>query len=277
MLAKHPDGRIEMAHLEVNGVRLHYTDEGNGAETIVFSHSLILNLGIFADQIARLKSRYRCIAFDHRGQGKSEITSDGYDLDTVSEDAAALIEKLGVQPCHFIGLSMGGMVAMRLAVKRPELLRSMTLIDTTADSESAENVSRYKLLNFVARWFGLRLVISKVMPIMFGHTFLHDLSRKDIKNKWREEILSNDRIGITRAIDGVINRQGILEQLNGVNLPTLIVYGEEDVATPPIKSQRIHAAIEGSKLIHIDHTGHISTVEQPDAVSNEIEAFLGNL
>ncbi|MBZ0217928.1 MAG: alpha/beta hydrolase [Fimbriimonadaceae bacterium] len=263
-----------MAHLDVNGVRLHYVDEGAGLETIVFSHGLLFNWSMFANQIAELKSRYRCIAYDHRGQGNSEITAAGYDLDTLTDDAAALIEALKVQPCHFVGLSMGGMVAMRLAIGRPELLRSIILIDTSADGESAENASRYKMLNFIARWFGLRMVAGKVMPILFGHSFLKDPLRRKEKKKWRAQILANHRIGITRAIDGIIHRAGILQKLDQIKIPALVIYGEEDIATPPIKSQRIHAAIAGSKLVHIEHAGHSSAIERPRAVTTEISAFL---
>lgn len=263
-----------MAHIEVNGAQLHYTDEGIGLETIVFSHGLLFNSGMFADQIAALKSQYRCIAFDHRGQGKSEVTESGYDLDTLTDDAVALIEALNVQPCHFLGLSMGGMVAMRIAIKRPDLLRSIILIDTSADAETPENLSRYNMLSFIARWFGLRVVIGKTMPILFGRSFLNDPLRKNIKKKWRKQILTNDRIGITRAIGGVIHREGVLEKLDQIQLPTLIIYGEEDLATPPIKSQRVHAAIAGSKLVHIDHAGHSSTIERPAAMVNEIADFL---
>ena len=74
---------------------------------------------MFRAQIDRLKPHYRCIAYDHRGQGDSAIAPDGYDMDTLAEDAAALIVALDAGPCHFVGLSMGGFVGMRLALPGP--------------------------------------------------------------------------------------------------------------------------------------------------------------
>src|SRR5262249_22014148 len=112
-----------MPRIVVNGANLHYEDTGPGREPIVFAHGLLWSGRMFEAQVAALKGRYRCITFDFRGQGQSEITRSGYDMDTLADDARALIEALGIAPCHFLGLSMGGFVAMRLAARRPELIR----------------------------------------------------------------------------------------------------------------------------------------------------------
>jgi pimeloyl-ACP methyl ester carboxylesterase len=147
-----------MPTLDVNGARIHWEERGAGSDTVVFSHGLLFSGRMFDAQVEALADRYRCVTFDHRGQGGSGVTASGYDMDTLAADAAALIEALGLAPCHFVGLSMGGFVGMRLAIRRPELLRSLALLETSADPEPEENVPRYRLLNFVARWFGLRLV-----------------------------------------------------------------------------------------------------------------------
>src|SRR6185295_5463818 len=163
-----------MPEVQVHGVALHYTERGAGRETVVFAHGLLWNGRMFDAQMAALADRYRCIAFDFRGQGGSEATADGYDMDTLAADALALVERLGCAPCHFVGLSMGGFVGMRLAIRHPEALRSLILLNTTADPEPAANLPRYRLLRFVARWLGLRAVAGRVMPVLFGRTFLQD-------------------------------------------------------------------------------------------------------
>ena len=266
-----------MPYLNVNGARLHYTDEGSGAETIVFSHGLLFSGAMFADQIAHFKGRYRCITYDHRGQGGSEVTANGYDADTLTADAEALIEALGVQPCHFVGLSMGGFVGMRLAIRRPELLRSLTLIGTSADPEPPENLPRYGMLNFVARWFGLGIVSGRVMPIMFGQNYLNDAARAVERDAWRRRLVANDRIGVTRAVRGVIPRKGVSEEIKAIRTPTLIIVGEADTATVPEKSERMHAAIAGSKLVIVPRAGHSATIEEPHAVNDAMSSFLGRI
>lgn len=265
-----------MPDIEINGARLHYTDEGTGPETIVFSHGLLMSGDMFAAQVAALKDKYRCITYDHRGQGQSAVTEDGYDMETLTGDAAGLIETLDAAPCHFVGLSMGGFVGMRLAARRPELVRSLTLIETSAEEEAKENRPRYRMLNFIARWFGLGVVVGRVMPIMFGKTFLTDPDRAEEGARWRRHIAANHRIGITRATRGVIERAGVADEIGKIDLPVLIIVGDEDVATVPEKSERMHRAIKGSSLVTIAKAGHSSTIEAPQPVNAALSDFLAN-
>ena len=266
-----------MPKLRVNGVELYYEDVGSGPQTIVFAHGLLWSCRMFDAQVAALKDRYRCISFDFRGQGQTEVTKGGYDMDTLYEDAAALIESLHLAPCHFAGLSMGGFIGMRLAARRPELLRSLILMETSADQEPVENIPRYRQLGAVARYVGLRPVAGRVMPIMFGRTFMTDPARAADRKLWQQRMAGNDKQGIIRALNGVIERKPIYAELGAVSLPTLIMVGDEDVATVPAKSQRIHEAITGSRLITIPRAGHTSSVEQPQAVTSAIEEFLARV
>lgn len=260
-----------MPYADLNGAHIHFTDTSEGVETIVFSHGLLFSGAMFGAQIAHFRDRYRCITFDHRGQGQSGVTDDGYDIETLTADAAALIRHLGVAPCHFVGLSMGGFVGMRLAARKPELLKTLTLLETSADSEATEDKSKYRLLNFIARWVGLWAVIGRVMPIMFGRTFLNDSTRVKEKKRWAKEITSNHRIGISRAVSGVVDREGCADLLGAIKLPVGIGVGDENVATVPEKSERMHAAIKESELAVFKHAGHSASIETPTLVNDLIE------
>jgi 3-oxoadipate enol-lactonase len=266
-----------MPRVKVNGAELYYEEHGGGSEAIVFSHGLLWSGRMFDDQVKALQNRYRCVTFDFRGQGQSQVTKDGYDMDTLSEDAAALIRQLGVAPCHFAGLSMGGFVAMRLGIRHPELIKSLILMETSADPEPQENVGKYRQLSLVARWLSLGLVTKPVMKIMFGEKFLNDPSRAGLRAEWQGRLVQNHRIGITRAVEGVITRQGVYDELPRIQAPTLIIVGDQDVATVPAKAERIHACIRGSKLCMISGAGHSSTIEEPQQVNAAIEEFLSDL
>jgi pimeloyl-ACP methyl ester carboxylesterase len=265
-----------MPHIDINGARLYYEETGSGPETIVFSHGLLMSADMFADQVAAFSDRYRCIAYDHRGQARSEITADGYDMDSLTADAVALIEALGAAPCHFAGLSMGGFVGLRLAARQPDLLRSLILMDTTADPEPEQNRGPYRKLAFVGRWLGFRLVVDKLMPIMFSQSFLNDPSREAVRERWRSHLLGLNRQGTSRAAHGVIDREGVYGELDRISLPTLIIVGEEDVATVPAKSERMHAAISGSRLVVVPRAGHSASIEEPEAVTRAMEDFLSS-
>jgi pimeloyl-ACP methyl ester carboxylesterase len=263
-----------MPKIKINGVNLNYTDTGSGKETILFSHGLLMSGNMFAKQIEYFSKNYRCIAYDHRGQAGSEVGQTGYDMDTLADDAAKLIEELNAGPCHFVGLSMGGFIGLRLAIHKPALLKSLTLLDTSAGAEPAESAKKYKTLNFIARWFGLRIVTSKVMPILFGKTFMRDPARSEEREYWSKHISSHDKKGITRAVSGVIERAGVYGLLSKIHIPTLVIVGDEDVATPPAKGKRIADAISGARFEIIENAGHSSSIEQPGAVNTAIEAHI---
>ncbi|HVG43461.1 MAG TPA: alpha/beta fold hydrolase [Longimicrobium sp.] len=269
-----------MPTLHVNGATLWYEENGAGPETVVFAHGLLWSGRMFDAQVAELADRFRCVTFDFRGQGRSEVTAGGYDMDTLSDDAAALIEALGCAPCHFVGLSMGGFIGMRLAARRPKLVRSLVLMETSADPEPAGNVPRYRLLGGIVRvlgTLGMRLVMPRVMRIMFGRTFLADPVREADRRLWRERGMENRPRGIVRALDGVIERKPIYGELGKIAVPTLVMVGDEDVATVPAKAERIHAAISGSRLVVIPGAGHTSSVEQPEVVNAALEGFLASV
>lgn len=263
-----------MPSIHVNGAWLHYEEHGSGAETVVFAHGLLWSGRMFDAQVLALRDRYRCITYDLRGQGRSEVTAGGYDMDTLAEDAAALIEALGAAPCHFVGLSMGGFIGMRLAIRRPELLRSLVLMETSPDAEPEASARKYRMLGRVARWISMRLVADRVMKIMFGWTFLVDPDREAERRAWRAHLLGNHRVGIQRALRGVTDRESVYQQLDRIRLPTLVVVGDQDVATPPEKAERIAARIPGARMVVIPAAGHTSSVEEPEAVSRALLEFL---
>lgn len=265
-----------MPHLIVNGAKIYYEEQGRGTETIVFAHGLLWSTRLFDNQVNELKKEYRCISFDFRGQGQSEVTESGYDMDTLCEDAVALIKQLNCAPCHFVGLSMGGFVGMRLGFRYPELLKSLTLMETSSDPEPTENIGKYKLLNFIARLVGLGPLTSQAMPIMFGKKFLSDPARNDLKKEMKKRIASNNKLGITNATKGVITRAGVYNEIKNIKIPTLIIVGDQDRATIPAKSERIHSQIQNSQLVIIPGAGHTSTVEEPEAVNNVLIGFLRN-
>ena len=266
-----------MAELAVNGTRLHVEDTGGGGPAVVFSHGLLLSARLWDHQVAALRSRYRCIAYDHRGQGSSAVPPErSIGMDTCAADAAELVEALGVAPCHFVGLSMGGFVGMRLAARRPELIRSLALLETSADPEPPENVPRYRLMTLVARFVGPWIVAGQVMPILFGKTFLSDPARAEERATWKARVGANRR-AIWRAVNGVFERDAIHGELSRIRAPTLVLVGEEDVATVPAKAERIAAGIAGARLVRIPRAGHSSPVEEPAAVTAALRGFLESL
>jgi len=264
-----------MATIELDGTSLYYEDTGPGStgETIVWSHGLLWTTEQFAPQIAALRGRYRCIAWDHRGQGRSAADHrECIGIELVWRDAVRLVQTVAGGPVHFCGLSMGGFVAMRMAARHPELVRSLILLETTADPEPIENIARYRMLARVLRLLGPRIIKNQVAPIMLGKTLIADKARRAELTAFVD--LMARRRDIWRAVNGVIDRAGIHDELPRITAPTLVVVGDEDVATPRPKADRIVNAITGAKLVTIPRAGHSSPVEEPALVTAAIEGFL---
>lgn len=262
-----------MSELSLNQARLHVAIDGDGPETIVFCHGLLFSGHMFDEQVAVLRQRYRCVRMDFRGQGQSEITPGGYDMDSLADDVIALIEHLDAGPVHLVGFSMGGFVGLRVALRRPTLLRSLVLMNTSAEAERPNNQPRYKLLNLAARLFGLRLVAPKIEPIMFSEAFRKDPARRAQRQKWMDFVTAGRRIGATRAVNGVTHRTSVLEQIDQIDLPTLIIAADQDHATPQSCSERMHQRIKNSKLVVIEQSGHMTTAEAPEAVNQALLRF----
>jgi 3-oxoadipate enol-lactonase len=168
-----------MPNIEISGVSVHCEMQGEGAETIVFAHGLLWSGKMFEAQMASLKPRYRCISFDFRGQGQTAVTRSGYDTETLFADTVGIIEKLNAGPCHFVGVSMGGFIGLCMALRRPELIISLALFATSTYAETENKRKRYCTLTLMARIFGLRMVADKVMPVMFGKSFINDPLRAE--------------------------------------------------------------------------------------------------
>jgi pimeloyl-ACP methyl ester carboxylesterase len=263
--------------VKIEGAELHVEDTGGAGPPIVFSHGLLWSGRMFGAQVEHLRGRYRCIAYDHRGQGRSPESATPYDMDVLAQDAAALIEKLGVGPCHFVGLSMGGFVGMRLAIRRPELLRSLVLVDTAADPEPRRNIPKYRAMAFVTRLFGYRPLVGTVMKIMFARAFLTDPERAAERRQWEQHLMEL-RVAPTRtALEAVITRRPIEAELGKIGTPTLVVHGAEDTAIVTPRARRMADGIPGARWVTVPRAGHSSTIEEPDAVSRAIGEFLATI
>ncbi len=268
-----------MPLVEVNGVKLNIEDTEApagrpDAASVVFGHGLLFSGRMFDAQVDRLASRYRCVTIDWRGQGRSPATASGYDMDTLADDAAAIIGELALGKVHFVGLSMGGFVGMRLAARRPEIIRSLSLLDTSAGPEDPDKVSKYRLLAKVYGLVGLGPVKSQVTPLMFGPTYLASPESEPQIEAWTNEVKSVRRSGMKRAIYGVTDRLPILPELGAITAPTLVVVGADDIATPVVKAEEVAGAIAGSRLEIVPAAGHSSTIEQPEALSDLLETFI---
>jgi pimeloyl-ACP methyl ester carboxylesterase len=264
-----------------HGAAIHYTDTGPPgdrpeAATVFFGHGLLFGAWMFHQQIAALRGQFRCVAIDWRGQGESSPSDRGYDMDTLTDDALALIGSLGVAPVHYVGLSMGGFVGLRIAARRGEVLCSLVLLDTSAGPEDPDKARRYKVMAAIYRMTGIRPLAGAVARIMFGPLFLAEPSHKPVLDEWLDRLRRSRRSAISEAVLAVANRESVEHELAAINVPCLVIVGADDAAIPPIHAERIAAGISGARLEKIPDCGHSSTLEQPTFITNVLREFLSH-
>jgi long-chain acyl-CoA synthetase len=264
-----------LATVQVNGAGLAVEERGGGAdlETILFCHGVLLNKRIFERQMDALQDRYRCVAFDFRGHGRSQVTDDGYAVDELTADAAALIRELGLGPVHVVGHSLGAFVGLRLAARQPELVRSLVVVSASADRQPRLDVVRYRMLQAIARRVGLAPLAGSLMATLFGKAFREDPARAAERDAWRQDLATMSLRGALLAVDGVLGRAAVIDELPRIGAPTLVVVGEHDPAAPLRLGERIRAGIPGARLVTVP-TGHTSPVERPELVTAAIEQHL---
>jgi pimeloyl-ACP methyl ester carboxylesterase len=262
-----------MTHLQINGAKLFVQDTGGTGVPILFIHGLMLPSTSWRAQVGRFQATHRVITYDLRGQGQSEMTPLGLDLDTLAEDAAALIAELGIGPVHVVAFSMGTFIAMRLAARRPEMLRSLTLIGPSADAEEASNLPRYKALIAFVRLFGPGLAAGPLMKILFGATWLANPAVRTEREHWRGVLRALPRT-LARAAAASAGRQAIRDLLPAIKAPTLIVSGTEDRPISPERATRVHQGIVGSRFVAIPETGHAVMIEQAETFNTLLAGFL---
>jgi pimeloyl-ACP methyl ester carboxylesterase len=261
-----------MPSIRVNGASLNYVVAGDGPETILFSHGLFMSSNSYREQLRYFAGRYRVVAYDHRGHGRSSVPWSGYDMDTIAEDAAQLIEHLGA-PVHFAGLSMGGFVGIRLAARRPQLLRSLVLMATSADDQPGNKAAAHVVTTGLVRTFGLKPIAKQSVRAMYGQPYLRNRDRSQAALDYVRSLPKS----MWRPMAAVADRPSVASELGRISVPTLVVVGDCDTLLPPQHSLRLAAGIPNAKLVRIPNTGHLISDENPKALNIAIDRFLANL
>jgi 3-oxoadipate enol-lactonase len=255
----------------VNGLAYYYEEKGSGSP-IVFAHGLTFDRHMWDHQVETLSSRYRCIAYDFLGHGGSPVGPQGYSLEDEAENLHALMAQWGATPAHVVGLSMGGMVALRLALAHPEDVRSLTILDASAEGELPERAPLYEQLAATAKAQGPETVADPVVGFMFSSGFVQSQPQK--VEAYKRGFGSMDMEGLERATQAVSRRTNVLARIPQITVPTLVLVGSEDIATTPDKAQHIVDGIRGAHLNTVAGSGHMTPVEQPERVSELLSAFL---
>lgn len=260
--------------ITANGIAINYALEGPaGAPVVTLSHSLATTLAMWNAQMKDLTARYRVLRYDTRGHGGTDAPAGPYTLDQLAEDARALLRALGIARTHWVGLSMGGMIGQALALKAPELLASLALCDTSSRVPPEARPTWDERIR-VAETQGMEPHVEPTLGRWFTPAFRE--KRPEVVERVRAMIRGTNPagyVGCCRAIAAL----DLTDRLGAIKVPTLIIVGEDDPGTPVAASEAIRDRIPGSELVVLKSASHLSNIEQAEAFTRALTAFLARV
>jgi pimeloyl-ACP methyl ester carboxylesterase len=226
---------------------------------------------MWTNQIEILKSAYRVVAFDLRGQGRSGVVDGQFTLEFLVDDLIALLDHLKIEKTVLCGLSMGGYVSLRGVERNTERVSGLVLCDTKPEADSNETK--------LARGASIRAIKRNGVGA-YAETFLKGaLSPTSLKDRSLVEaaakiIRQNHALGLCGTLLALAGRTDTTSFLPKIKVPTLILVGEQDTITPPAHSQRMHSLVQNSELHIIPQAGHMSNMENPTTFNTHLLNFL---
>jgi len=263
---------VSVSHVSTRVGSLAVEEAGAGPPVLLWP-SLFCNRSMWRHQRQALEGRYRLLLVDPPGHGDSGPPRAPYSLDDCAAAALEVLDAFEVPSAAWVGLSWGGMTALRAALAAPERVRALALFDCSAEPEPWRQRLADRAMAAVYRRLGLTGFLARgVRPLLVGRT--SERERPGIAEEVFDHVRGLERDAVLAAVDAIVGRGGVLVALPRIAAPTLVAVGEEDRATPPPYAERIAAAVPGARLHRIAACGHLSALEAPQEVNRLLGPFL---
>jgi 3-oxoadipate enol-lactonase len=255
--------------IRVGDIDVHYSIQGEGP-WLTLAHPLAGDLSLWAPQMRVLTERFRVLRYDVRGHGASGASAAPYSLELLARDAGSLLDQLGITRTHWIGLSMGGMIAQQLALERPGLLDRIVLADSTA-RRPADAAAVWDARIQQARQNGVASIAKGTLERWFTAPFRE---REAVALAWVSDVIARTSVEGYCGCCAAIARIDLLDRLREIRSPALIMAGEHDHSTPPAMSELMSRHWPGSQYYIIPDAAHIANIEQADDFNDRVMRFL---
>jgi pimeloyl-ACP methyl ester carboxylesterase len=246
-------------------------DRGTGPP-LVLSHGTLMDRTMFRPQLDALADDYRVVAYDSRA--RTDNWQGPYDLEDLTDDCLAVLDALDVDSCVLGGMSMGGFMALRFALAHPERVDGLVLVDTMADPHPEADRERY--VDMVDRTKASGDVppdlATVVAHLLFGSTT--NEARSDLVESWQSRWLTYPGEAVHDEVHSWLDRPGVGDRLAEIDVPALVVHGEEDLSIDPESGEAMADAIPDGQFVSVPEAGHSSNLEQPAVVNDAIRDFL---
>jgi 3-oxoadipate enol-lactonase len=260
--------------LKAAGGELHYDVRGEGP-AVLFLHAFPLDLSMWDAQAEALRDAYRVLRLDARGFGASSPGEGLLTMERIADDAAALLDHVGLARATLCGCSMGGYAAFAFVRRHADRLRGLVLADTRSLPDTPEGRQSRSVVADKVRQQGPSAAVDAFLPRLLGETSQRE--RPELVALVRALALQASVRGVTDALAGLSARADSTPTLREIRVPTLVVCGAEDTLSPPSEAEAMHKAIAGSRLEILPRAGHLANLEQPEAFNAALRGFLDRL
>lgn len=256
-----------MPFADVNDQQLYFEDTGTDGPAVIFCHGFLMDHEMFKPQVEALSAEFRCIAWDERGFGQTPA-SEPFTFWDSANDALALLSHLGIDQAFFVGMSQGGFISLRAALKAPERVLGLGLVDTQAGLESAEARPLYE--GMTEQWVRegptdalAEAVASIIMSPGYDHS--------EWIAKWKER----DQAAIETPFRTLMERDDLTSRLPEITAPAIVFHGEQDAAIPIERAELLAEQLPNcERLVRIPGAGHASNLSHPSDVNGPLLEFL---
>jgi len=256
----------------VNGVDIAYRFDGpQDAPVLLVANSLMANGSMWDGNIAALAERYRVLRYDKRGHGGSGLSAGPYTIAQLADDAVGLLDVLGIQKVHFMGLSIGGMIGQQLGARYPERILSLSLCNTASEMPPR---SLWEERFDIARTQGIAGLVDGTIKRWFTAPFI-ERAPQEIE-KVRQMILGTNvegYIGCGSAVRDMAQSTMLLK----IKAPTLVLSGRHDPACTVDQGTVLNRLIDGSRMVIIEDAAHLSNIEQPVQFNQAVREFMDSV
>lgn len=257
-----------MPYFERNGCQLHYQDCGQG-EPVLLVHGLGSSIEDWEYQIPELARNRRVLAIDVRGHGRSDKPREAYRMSDFAADVIGLIEHLQLPSVHLVGISMGGMIAFQLGVERPELLNSMTIVNSAPEIIARTLSEHWQLTKrkVLSRLLSLETIGKGLARILFPRPEQAELRHK-VEQRWPR----NDKRAYLASLNAILG-WSVREHLSTITCPTLVISADRDY-TPVAHKEAYVRELPDARLVVIEQSRHATPMDQPAKFNATLIEFL---
>ncbi|HZZ91508.1 MAG TPA: 3-oxoadipate enol-lactonase [Usitatibacter sp.] len=254
----------------MSAVKLFRRDRGGAGIPVVLVHAIGCDHRMWESLEGALTQRHRVVSVDVRGHGRSPVPPRPYTLDGLADDIVAVLDGVGVERAHYVGLSMGGMIGQALALRHPARLARLVIANSTS-SYGPEGPRNWQARAKMVEEGGLEAIREMVAARYFSDAFR--ASQPDVVDTVMSRFVRTPREGYLGCCDA-IGQLDFTASLARIAAPTLVIAGELDAGTPPAMSEAIARAIPGAELTVIPGAAHLAAVEAPQAFDAAVMRFL---